>query len=870
MTRLILLIFLLVASAIGSRASEDDMQALLARARAAANARKYDSAVILADLAIKKATSPQDRKATINAMRLKGKALFGLKKEKEAIDLYFGSLAKCKIPDDDKERAWTYGEIGYAYFIQGHHQESKSYYRKEIAILSHLLGRDSVGNQFINMSVMHQQLGEFDSALLALNEVNDILSRWPDSSLKGYYLFNMGAYWTAMNQPDKARECYLQAYNIWKALNNQAQLFKITFNLGFYYYQKKNYNEALKYYHQSVAAAEKFGNKRDIAHVYGTMAESYAALNQHNKAYEYLYRYATLSDSFNQEDVKSYVLKLDKQFQAEQNRQTIQSQQIQINAANLAIQKHRNTTLIIIIIFVVVLSAGIFAFGYLTFKNRVAKQVEEAKGRFFANVAHEIRTPLSMIRGPLEVLQQNATDTEMQQQIAIATRNTQRLNNLIDQMLDISKIDAARYTLHPSTGNIEDLTIQLFDQFRRQAVEHNIKLSCTTDCTAGQLLFDRDALEKIMSNLVGNAIKYTPTGGSAGVEVTTSRNSDGYAMLSINVWDTGAGIPVSEREHIFDRFYRSEHHKRAGIKGIGIGLSLTRELVALMNGTISVSGDEGKGAVFTVHCPLPITPSNSATDSSGNAGVILLVEDDTDILAFNKRLLTAEGFDVKTATDGNEASSLLASTLPDLVITDLMMPHKSGNELLQEIRRNELTAHIPVIILSARGSMDTKTETLASGAQAFLSKPFSPAELKALVRNQLDILNRRKIEFREHTTDTDKPVEKRFTAEDPFTRKCCEIINEHLDDAQLSVEMLAGLMNINRSHFQRKIKTLTGYSPSELIKTIRLEKAREMLLKKEGNITEIAYATGFTSQSYFTKCYTDHFGHPPSQTFEHA
>lgn len=866
MTRLFLIAFLLLAATIGSRASDDDLQALLAKARASTNARNYDSALILADLALKKATTLQDRKATINAMRLKGKALFGLKKEKDAIDLYFGSLAKCKTPEDDKERAWVYGEIGYAYFIQGNHQESKTYYRKEIAILTELLGRDSVGNQYINMSVMHQQLGEFDSALVALNAVNDILSRWPDSSLKGYYLFNLGAYWTAVNQPEKAKECYLLAYDIWKALNNQAQLFKITFNLGFYYFQKKNYTEALKYYHQSVAAAERFGNKRDIAHVYGTMAESYAALNQYNKAYEYLYRYATLSDSFNQEDVKSYVLKLDKQFQAEQSRQTIQSQQLEINAANLAIQKQRNTTLIVIIIFVVLLSAGTIAFGYITFKNRVAKQVEEAKSRFFANVAHEIRTPLSMIRGPLEVLQQHTGEHEMQQQIEIATRNTQRLNDLIDQMLDISKIDAAKYTLHPSTGNIEDLSNQLFEQYRHQATERNISLTCTADCTAGLLSFDRDAIEKIINNLLGNALKYTPQGGSAGVEITTSRTSHDSAMLCIVVWDSGPGIPVADRDKIFDRFYRSDEHKKAGIKGIGIGLALTRELVTLMNGTISVSGDEGKGAVFTVQCPLPVASYSTPDPNTNAAGIILLVEDDPDILSFNKGLLTAEGYSVIAATDGLEASQLLTTALPDLVITDLMMPHKSGTELLQDIRGNELTAHIPVIILSARGSMDVKAETLAGGAQAYLSKPFSPAELKALVRNQLDILGRRKIEFKEHAIDTNKPVEKRFSAEDPFTRKCCEIINEHLDDAQLSVEMLAGLMNINRSHFQRKIKTLTGYSPSELIKTIRLEKAREMLLRKEGNITEIAYATGFTSQSYFTKCYSDHFGHPPSQT----
>jgi DNA-binding response OmpR family regulator len=252
------------------------------------------------------------------------------------------------------------------------------------------------------------------------------------------------------------------------------------------------------------------------------------------------------------------------------------------------------------------------------------------------------------------------------------------------------------------------------------------------------------------------------------------------------------------------------------------------------------------------------------------AFTLLLVEDDKDILEFNTGIMTAEGYNVIAATNGTDAANILTNTLPDLIITDLMMPGKDGNELLKDIRNNTLTAHIPVIILSAKAAAQSRIDGTASGAQAYLAKPYSPAELVALVKNQLSIVAHYKERYQNMVSDTQQNVEDRFSGTDPFTQRCYAIIQEQLDDPQLSVEKLAELMNINRSHFQRKIKTLTGYSPSELIRKIRLEKALEILLSKQSNITETAYASGFTSQSYFTKCFTEHFGYPPSHASNDA
>jgi signal transduction histidine kinase/CheY-like chemotaxis protein len=835
-------------------------------ARLLLNKELYDTAITLATQAISSATETHDTAARIKAMRIYAKALSKTGQKKEAIKLFYAALRLCSAPRFEKEMALIYGELGYTGFLEGETGDSKAFFNREIEILSRIQGRDSVGNQLINLAVMHMRLREFDSAAIALARVKDILTRYNDSSIRGYYYFNVGSRFTYVDQPDSARYYYLLAYDIWKALGNESQLFRVTFNLGFYYFQKKDYQKAIYYYQQSVGAARKFAAKREVAHVYGTMAESYAELNDFKNAYKYIYHYATLSDSLNKEDISEYSIRLDKQFQTEKNRELIQAQDLELKTTRLHVQEQRNTILVIIIVFVLLLFIMYALFVYYNFRNNVRKKVEEAKGRFFANVAHEIRTPLSMIRGPLEVMSAKTDDPSMLAQLDLAARNTQRLNDLINQMLDISKFDSANYKLHESMGDLEAFADQLFYLYYRQAAEKNITLHCEADAHVGNLLFDKDALEKICNNLVGNAIKYTPAGGNAGISLQAEKHAE-QVQLIINVWDSGPGIPAGEEDKIFDRFYRAEQYRKEGIKGIGIGLALVRELVTLMNGTVVVNSDPGKGAVFTVRCTLSQLASQQqpAIPAASDLGSVLIVEDDKDILDFNAALLQDEGYSVLLATNGADAFKLLQETLPDIVITDLMMPGMDGMELLRNIRSNPLTAHIPVIILSAKGSAGEKERGIAAGAQSYLSKPFSPAELKGLVRNQLQLISVQKARYQAQTAEAGKSVEERFTGEDPFTQRCFELIHQHLDDPALSVEKLAELMNINRSHFQRKIKALTGFSPSELIRTIRLGKARELLLARKGNITETAYATGFTSQSYFTKCFSEHFGYPPSQ-----
>ena len=827
---------------------------MLEKARAQLKLKNPDSALLLAD-AVLRVADKDDNDGIIKAMGIRAKAFFQKDKYQESVTILFDALRRCKEPRDNKHIAYLYGELGYVYYAQKHYSESKSYYYKQIDLLRKLYGIDSLADPLINLATMHQSLNEFDSARIALNEVGSIVEHNNNQQQKGYYYLNFGTLLLNTNQPDSAELYYHKAYDAWHAIGYESQIYKTTFNLGYLAEQKRDFLKAISYYHLTENAVKKFGLRSEIAHVYGTIAEAYAAINKYDSAYSYLYRYVMINDSITHQEFNNTLAKLDKQYQAQKSKETIHEQQLELE------QQH-NKMFLIITLLIIVLLVSVVLFGYLTFRRRVQQQVDEAKGRFFANVVHEIRTPLSMIKAPVKLLQGKTTDADTLYQLDMADRNITRLNDLVNQMLAISKIDATQYTLSESIGDPVAFINKITDGYRVQAKEKQITLLFTSEMPVGNRLFDKDALEKITANLLSNAIKYTPAGGNIGMELT---KADTHLLL--NVWDTGTGIDKADHEKIFSRFYRTRQHQADGSKGTGIGLSLVKELVTLMNGSIKVESERGKGAVFTVSLPLKEAQNNVTTIQAAleNAPVILFVEDDDDIRDYNKVLLQSSGYNVMTARNGNEATTLLQDELPDLIITDLMMPEKDGITLIKEIRNNEATDHIPIIVLSARSSAQAKIEGISGGAQVYLDKPFIPAELIALVKNQLQVLQKQKENLQQSATAIDKTIEERFEQTDPFTRKCYAIIREHLDDAQLSVEMLAGLMNINRSHFQRKIKTLTGYSPSELIKTIRLETALKMLLNKERNITETAYATGFTSQSYFTKCFSEHFGYPPSQ-----
>ncbi len=797
-------------------------------------------------------------------------------KTKEAVDSYYKALKLCKDTSENSQKMLIYNGLGLLNYQQGDRNKAKQFFKEEIKIRREMKDVIHLANNIINLSAMHRALKEYDSSMYLLSELKEIVNTTKDEKLTGYFYNARAIHYHSLykrdslsSQLDSAINNYERSLSVWLKLDNKEEAFRPLFNLGHAYHDKGQFVKALGYYKRVEELASFLKLYREKMIIYGNIAEAYYDLKDHKQSADYFRKYIEIKDSLNKSELADYALRLDKQFETEKNRETIAQQKLEIAEQEIELNKHSKRVYLFILSIVIVGAIAVFIFVYFNFRKKVAQRTEEAKKKFFSNVVHEIRTPLSMIQAPLKILKDKHNTEDDIYNIEIAERNIKRLNELINQMLDISKIESTRYKLNESYGDPEVFLNQLLSSYSKIAAEKNIILLHRFNLSGKPVFFDKDVLEKIIGNLLSNAIKYTPANNQVGIDVDAYETEEGI-KLTINVWDTGVGIAENELDKIFNRFYRSSS-VATSTKGVGIGLSLVRDLVDLLKGTVDVKSKEKSGSTFTVNFVLRTGDDKLLKEqivADEDADLILLVEDDEEILNFNSNYLSKNGFSVLKARGGKEALELMEKTLPDLIITDLMMPDMDGLAFLKKVRSKEVTDHIPAIVLSAKASSESRMEALKTGAQAYLSKPFLPDELLTLVVNQLEILSKKKAEFKEQVAQKEKTVEEKYIGTEPYTQKLFALIFQQLDNPDLSVEGLADLMATNRSHFQRKVKAITGITPSDLIRIIRLEKAKEYLLAKKGNITEVAYQSGFSSQSYFTKCFTQHFGVSPTQMLQ--
>jgi signal transduction histidine kinase/DNA-binding response OmpR family regulator len=517
------------------------------------------------------------------------------------------------------------------------------------------------------------------------------------------------------------------------------------------------------------------------------------------------------------------------------------------------------------------------------------RELDELKTRFFTNISHELRTPLTLIQGPIrQALEHgNAEDSRVEfprKAFEMVARNTNRLHALVDELLELSRIESGAIKLSVTRGNMLGFLRVLASSFQSMAERNNIRFVLELKGEDQDAVYDAEKLEKIFSNLLSNAFKYTPDGGEVRIE---GRIQDGKFVLEIS--DTGKGIPPEDLDSIFDRFYRVEGSEE---KGSGIGLALCKELVEVQNGQISAESKTGRGTRFRVELPtrlkdlpehaverseknrvqpvLETTMSDfDATEGPGNSEtkkdlpIILLVEDHPDLQDFIREGLRSK-YKVLLATDGLQGERMAIEHIPDLVISDVMMPRKDGFELCHSLKNNAKTSHIPVILLTAKAGQSNKMEGLYQGADAYLTKPFDFDELRVRIENLLQAKTRLWESFKASGAllIDDLPLE---SLDSQFMKKVLSVIEENLDSENLNVAMLARSVGFSRAQLNRKLKALTDRSPNQLINDIRLNKAYHFLQNQTGNVSEVAYAVGFSSLSYFTKRFKTKFGCAPSE-----
>lgn len=495
----------------------------------------------------------------------------------------------------------------------------------------------------------------------------------------------------------------------------------------------------------------------------------------------------------------------------------------------------------------------------LSFKSRID---------FFTNIAHEIRTPVSLIKAPLEeIIYSGDGNATTQQNLSIIEKNSERLNFLISQLLDFRKMDSAEYTIVAKSFDLVKLLYELYDRFKKTAQQQNIQFQILVPQEKIEIYFDADALIKITGNFLTNALKYCKNK----IELKLIQHPD--TSMTIAVSDNGKGVPDSLKTKIFDPFYQIKFYETN--KGTGIGLSLTKHLSDILGGNIAVEDNPGGGSVFSfTFNELPknkpvmdysdddidMTDENLLYNPNEKTS-ILVVEDNLEMLHFIENSLKSE-HKVSVAENAIQALTMIEEDSYDLIIIDIMMPEMNGIEFTKQLRENIAYCHIPVILLSAKTDNATKIEGLQAGADVFIDKPFSMSFLKAqisrLLINRMAILdsfNRSPLIPYSILTSNKSDMS--------FINRLNEEIDKNISDNNFSIESLTDRLFISRSNFQRKLKSICGYTPGEYLRTYRLKKATQLLLEDGMRINEVAFEVGFSSASYFTKCFVKQFGMLP-------
>ena len=569
----------------------------------------------------------------------------------------------------------------------------------------------------------------------------------------------------------------------------------------------------------------------------------------------------------------------------EMNKQTARLNALHGKVDTYLVQYNHQKMYIVLFSIILFLLIGIMVYIYRTIlmKRRIEEDANKAKLQFFTNISHELRTPLTLIADPVNyIIHDDNLNSQQRSMLQIVQRNVLVLTQLVSEILDFRKVQNGKMELRLSDFNLTESMKQWIMLFSASAQKKHIAISMDAPDTI-MLRVDQDKIERICYNLLSNALKYTSEGG----EITlTAKEENGRVMISVA--DNGCGISSDELPYIFDRFYQA---KNAG-RGTGIGLAIVKAFTELHHGEVSATSIEGKGSTFTIHIPVrqkgevtnqptekieQLVEPSSAEEVPNQARHIdeliqpyqtdkpevLIIDDNIDIRTYLRSVLS-EKYNVSEAADGKVGLELARKIVPDIVLSDIMMPVMDGLAFCQQLKTDKAISHIPVILLTARSLDEQRAEGYEHGADAYLSKPFSLRLLLSRIDNLIE--SRKKLnQTWSKGVEDDEIGNISNEIDKSFLKQLRKIIQENLANSDLSVEQIGDEIGLSRVQLYRKVKALTGYSPVEIVRKARLTRARHLLQTTERTVSEVAYAVGFSTPSYFSKCYKDEFGENPKK-----
>lgn len=831
-----------------------------------------------------------------------------------SVHYYLKSLTIDMETGDSLGASIVHNNIGNIYSDDGAYDKAIEHFEKALAIRKAMKAEKRYMQCYHNIATVYSRMKDYkkseEYALLGV----EVALKYDNKAYTGILYNGIGANYNDQKRHKEAIVWLEKALATWREINNEAYTTYALYNLSMAYAGLKDGQRALQAAQEGYAIVQKLGLNFQNELYFKAFAQAHEANGDLSQAYGWYKKYVSLADSIFKQDNTKKVAQMEAQFESQQKEAKIAHQHLELER-----QSSQKRTILISAIAALLAAGG--GFQYFRNKQRLRQKVAEmaaqlehaeaeklrdlnaVKSTFFANISHEFRTPLTLIVSPLEQMMNGSFQGDFQKYYRIMHRNGKRLLDLVNQLLDLSRLESGKLKLAVSEGDLSKFVSALAFSFESLADRQHVDLQVVVPTEPLVCYFDSDKLEKILSNLISNAFKFTSEDGRVELRLTIHDlrlPANGVVNVirqaSIVIQDTGIGIAAEQLPQIFERFSKTTTSEVQ--PGSGIGLALTKELVELHGGKIEVKSTEGTGSTFTVTLPVdkaffkpdeivpaseqtsvakpstqtPLSKADTATRapaikdvlSASSKPVLLIAEDNADVRSYIADQFRGT-YQILEAENGKLALQKALESTPDLIISDIMMPEMDGTEFCKLLKINEKTSHIPIVMLTALAEQHDRLKGLETGADDYLVKPFDARELQVRVANL--IAGRQKLQ--EHYRKTlNAFASKEVKAESldaQFLNKVREAVEANLDDENFSVVELGGQVGMSRSQLHRKLSALTGFSPNEVIRNMRLERAKQLLEQKAGNASEIAYMTGFNSPAYFAKCFKDYFGVTPSE-----
>jgi len=832
-----------------------------------------------------------------------------------ALESYQKSLKISEQQKDTNSMVRAYVNIGLVYLSLKELDKSIDYFEQSMNYYEKIGDEKRLIGTYSNLGIVYKDLEEYDKAKQYLTDGLILAKELNFTSEIVNSQINLGNIYKLQGELTAAMDYYTKALNFLDEHRNPKLLAKLYFNIGSLKNKSRDYSTGIKWCDKAYDLSVQYQFLEEKMLSCECLTESYKNLGNIYLAYDYLRQFYNARDSLtmleNDEEVNRMAMQYayEKQHLADslamEEQKLIQKLAYQENLNKERMQRNASIYFVVaLLIFAILLFSRLYLTRKtnrkLAEKNQIiaqekqrAEESERAKEQFFNNVSHEFRTPLTLILGPLDKLIDSTTDESFKEQLGMVKRNANRLHNMINELLNLYKLESGSVKVNVKKGDLGQFVYRYVQSFEPLAKQKSIKLEFKADGNYFEVYFDSEKIEKVLSNLLSNAFKFVDEGGKVIVTIESKRNkinsSDG---VIISVADDGIGIPKDKIDHVFDRFYQVDESLSRNYAGTGIGLSLTKELVELHHGWIKAESEKGKGATFSFYLPYgkqhfkeedllddisdgltPVgkeeqQPENLPAEAGGKKKglpVLLVVEDNPDMRLYIKNDLR-DKYKVIEASNGKEGLEKAIEHIPDLIISDVMMPRMDGNEMSFKLKQDQRTSHIPVILVTARTTTEQKIEGLETGVDAYLSKPFNSRELQVRIKN---LINQRQQLRKRYSGDLSQAIRIADTdiasMDQQFLEKALKVVEENIGDAEFTVESFGSKMAMSRVQLHRKLTALTDQSASRFIRTIRLKHAADLLAKGGATVTDTAYKYGFNNMSYFAKCFSEEYNMTPSE-----